>query len=233
VQYALTTPFQADATPGCGPYCNKPNSSRVTTTTTDERPRPLDGGKNSSSSSSPAGVGVGVVVVGEWPQPLDGGNGRCGQPVCEAGALGCGVPNATAKAEGPDPDAPGCGPPSYAVSALNERATRVCVCVCVCARARRCCSVCVCAERTYQRTGSTKHHHHSDKHSNSDNNDNNNNNNNNNGKTEKKENNNDDDGKQTKRMAGSCVLGRFLRYFCFLIFLVFFRTGPGDAAPIE
>ena len=45
--------------------------------------------------------------------------------MCEAGSLGCGVPNETAKALGPDPDAPGCGPPSFAVSLLNGRAKDV------------------------------------------------------------------------------------------------------------
>ena len=37
--------------------------------------------------------------VGDWPQPTNGGNGRCGPPQCEAGSLGCGTPNATAKAQ--------------------------------------------------------------------------------------------------------------------------------------
>ena len=39
--------------------------------------------------------------------------------------MGCGVPNETAKNLGPDPSAPGCGPPSYAVSLLNGRAKQV------------------------------------------------------------------------------------------------------------
>eukprot|EP00658_Telonema_sp_P-2_P065582 TRINITY_DN54791_c0_g1_i2.p1 TRINITY_DN54791_c0_g1~~TRINITY_DN54791_c0_g1_i2.p1 ORF type:complete len:348 (+),score=47.93 TRINITY_DN54791_c0_g1_i2:37-1080(+) len=60
-----------------------------------------------------------------WPQPKNGGNGRCGPPRCEAGSLGCGVPNATAKEHSPDPSAPGCGPPTYAVSKLNSRAAAV------------------------------------------------------------------------------------------------------------
>ena len=90
VLYALTTPFQADALPSCGKYCNAP-------------------------ASAPLG----------WPQPTDGGNGRCGPPICAPGSLGCGVPNATAKAQSPDPSAPGCGPPSYAVRVLNEAAAGV------------------------------------------------------------------------------------------------------------
>ncbi len=84
VVYALTTPFQADALPSCGPYCNAPAKEEV---------------------------------VG-WPQPTDGGNGRCGPPLCAPGSLGCGVPNETAKAQSPDPSAPGCGPPTYAVTVL-------------------------------------------------------------------------------------------------------------------
>ena len=94
VVYALTTPFQADALPSCGPYCNAP-------------------------PPAPHGAPVG------WPQPTDGGNGRCGPPLCAPGSLGCGVPNATAKAQSPDPSAPGCGPPTYAVSVLNEAAAGV------------------------------------------------------------------------------------------------------------
>ena len=94
VQYALPTPFQADATEGCGPYCS---------------PGPIN---DSSRALS-------------WPQPTNGGSGRCGPPVCKAGSLGCGVPNATAKALGPDPSAPGCGPPTFAVSTLNNAATGV------------------------------------------------------------------------------------------------------------
>ena len=93
VIYALTTPFQPDSLPACGPYCNVPNASLE------------------------AALG--------WPQPTNGGNGRCGPPHCEAGSLGCGVPNATAKAASPDPDAPGCGPPTYAVSVLNKAAEGV------------------------------------------------------------------------------------------------------------
>mmetsp|Transcript_25527 Transcript_25527/g.50266 ORF Transcript_25527/g.50266 Transcript_25527/m.50266 type:complete len:344 (-) Transcript_25527:103-1134(-) len=94
VQYALTTPFEADAQPGCGPYCNAPPKTLL------ESPTP-------------------------YPQPKNGGNGRCGPPICEAGSLGCGVPNATAKAHSPDPNAPGCGPPTYAVTKLNQRAKGV------------------------------------------------------------------------------------------------------------
>ena len=93
VMYALTTPFQADSLPSCGPYCNVPNTS--------------------------------LWSPGEWPQPTNGGNGRCGPPACAQGALGCGVPNATAKANSPDPNAPGCGPPTYAVSVLNNAASTV------------------------------------------------------------------------------------------------------------
>eukprot|EP00656_Telonema_subtile_P030566 TRINITY_DN33548_c0_g1_i1.p2 TRINITY_DN33548_c0_g1~~TRINITY_DN33548_c0_g1_i1.p2 ORF type:complete len:188 (+),score=23.23 TRINITY_DN33548_c0_g1_i1:164-727(+) len=92
VQYALTTPYQADALPDCGPYCSAgPTSSQT---------------------------------LG-WPQPTNGGNGRCGPPRCTAGALGCGVPNATAKALSPDPAAPGCGPPTHSVSLLNTQAATV------------------------------------------------------------------------------------------------------------
>ena len=91
VIYALTTPFQADELPSCGPYCNIP----------------------------PPAAGLG------WPQPTNGGNGRCGPPACAAGALGCGVPNATAKANSPDPSAPGCGPPTHAVTVLNNAAKAV------------------------------------------------------------------------------------------------------------
>lgn len=91
VIYALTTPFQADSLPSCGPYCNAP----VTATGAD------------------------------WPQPTDGGNGRCGPPICAPGSLGCGVPNATAKAQSPDPNAPGCGPPTNAVTVLNKAASGV------------------------------------------------------------------------------------------------------------
>lgn len=90
VMYILTTPFEADELPACGPYCNMPNSS-----------------------------------VGDWPQPTNGGNGRCGPPQCVAGSLGCGVPNVTAKAQSPDPNAPGCGPPTHAVTVLNTAARAV------------------------------------------------------------------------------------------------------------
>eukprot|EP00037_Helgoeca_nana_P025837 m.286430 g.286430 ORF g.286430 m.286430 type:complete len:339 (-) comp27056_c0_seq5:104-1120(-) len=90
VQYALTTPFQADAIEDCGPFCS---------------PGP---------TADARGLG--------WPQPINGGNGRCGPPRCAPGSLGCGVPNATAKALGPDPTAPGCGPPSNAVTKLNQAA---------------------------------------------------------------------------------------------------------------
>jgi len=93
VLYILTTPFQADDLPACGPYCNVPNAS--------------------------AGASL-----GDWPQPT-GGNGRCGPPTCAAGSLGCGTPNATAKAQSPDPSAPGCGPPTHAVSVLNVAARSV------------------------------------------------------------------------------------------------------------
>ena len=95
--YALTTPFQADELPACGPYCNLPN----TTTTTSE------------------------ASLIDWPQPTNGGNGRCGPPQCIAGSLGCGVPNITAKAQSPDPNAPGCGPPTHAVGVLNAAAEGV------------------------------------------------------------------------------------------------------------
>lgn len=91
VLYALTTPFEADALPSCGPYCNVPPAA----------------------------------AYGDWPQPTNGGNGRCGPPACAPGALGCGVPNATAKAASPDPGAPGCGPPTHAVSVLNDAAAAV------------------------------------------------------------------------------------------------------------
>jgi hypothetical protein len=90
VQYALTTPFQADAIEDCGPFCS---------------PGP---------TADASGLG--------WPQPINGGSGRCGPPRCAPGSLGCGVPNATAKALGPDPTAPGCGPPTNAVTKLNQAA---------------------------------------------------------------------------------------------------------------
>ena len=99
VQYALTTPFQADATPGCGSYCS-PGPTTPPTNLLNFAPTP-------------------------YPQPLNGGNGRCGPPVCVEDTLGCGVPNATAKAHSPDPNAPGCGPPTFAVSKLNARAATI------------------------------------------------------------------------------------------------------------
>ena len=104
VQYALTTPFQADERPDCGPYCSPGPTGLV-----EERTM------FTSSTSPPP----------PYPQPANGGNGRCGPPLCEPGALGCGVPNATAKAHSPDPSAPGCGPPTHAVTKLNERAAGV------------------------------------------------------------------------------------------------------------
>lgn len=93
VLYALTTPYEADALPACGAYCDAP----------------------------PAAAALGAT----WPQPTNGGNGRCGPPQCVAGSLGCGVPNATSKATSPDPSAPGCGPPSFAVTQLNGAAAGV------------------------------------------------------------------------------------------------------------
>jgi hypothetical protein len=104
VMYALTTPFQADELPSCGPYCNIPN-----TTTTNRR--------TEEYSYS--------AFISDWPQPTNGGNGRCGEPLCEEGSLGCGIPNATAKANSPDPTAPGCGPPTHAVGVLNAAAEEV------------------------------------------------------------------------------------------------------------
>ena len=100
VEYILTTPFQADDLPACGPYCNVPNSSEA------------------------AALALLGSEPGDWPQPT-GGNGRCGPPQCVAGSLGCGVPNATAKAQSPDPSAPGCGPPTHAVTVLNTAAVSV------------------------------------------------------------------------------------------------------------
>ena len=99
VQYALTTPFQADALPACGPFCS---------------PGPT--GDVSAAASADPSVGA---YPESYPQPKNGGNGRCGPPVCAPGSLGCGVPNATAKKLGPDPTAPGCGPPSFAVTKLK------------------------------------------------------------------------------------------------------------------
>lgn len=98
VLYALGTPFEADALPSCGPYCNAPNTTLE---------------------------GAALSPLPEWPQPTDGGNGRCGPPACVAGGLGCGVPNETAKASSPDPGAPGCGPPTNAVDVLNKAAMGV------------------------------------------------------------------------------------------------------------
>ena len=95
VLYALTTPFQADSLPSCGPYCNVPNATSA------------------------------LLGSSEWPQPTNGGNGRCGPPLCQEGGLGCGVPNATSKAASPDPSAPGCGPPTNAVAVLNGAASQV------------------------------------------------------------------------------------------------------------
>ena len=98
VVYILTTPYQPDALPACGEYCNAPNATVVS----DLQP-----------------------TLGDWPQPTNGGNGRCGPPQCAPGSLGCGVPNATAKANSSDPNAPGCGPPTYAVTVLNDAAKTV------------------------------------------------------------------------------------------------------------
>ena len=95
--YILSTPYEADALPSCGPYCNAPTPAELMATTA-------------------------AAATAPWPQPTNGGNGRCGPPACTAGALGCGTPNATAKANSPDPDAPGCGPPSFAVTQLNGAA---------------------------------------------------------------------------------------------------------------
>lgn len=109
VQYALTTPFEADAQPACGPYCSP-------------------GRVNLTMAGPPAhrdGLDARLRDGATWPQPINGGNGRCGPPMCEPGSIGCGVPNKTAKALGPDPSAPGCGPPTYAVTKLNERAEGV------------------------------------------------------------------------------------------------------------
>ena len=100
VSYVLTTPFQADSLPACGPYCNVP-------------------------TPTPTPSAASLTAYHEWPQPTNGGNGRCGPPQCIAGSLGCGVPNATAKASSPDPSAPGCGPPTYAVTVLNNAAKGV------------------------------------------------------------------------------------------------------------
>ena len=54
VVYASTTPYEAEALPSCGAFCDAPKAA-------------------------------------EYPQPRNGGNGRCGPPACEAGAPGCGV----------------------------------------------------------------------------------------------------------------------------------------------
>ena len=98
VQYALTTPFQADALPACGPFCDRPSNTAAESEYGDDL---------------------------SWPQPVNGGNGRCGPPMCEIGSLGCGVPNATAKALGPQPESPGCGPPTFAVAKLNAAAAGI------------------------------------------------------------------------------------------------------------
>jgi hypothetical protein len=108
VVYALTTPFQADSLPSCGPYCNVPAAL-----------------KNQNNLTTSYGPPAALTVAEIWPQPTDGGNGRCGPPLCAVGSLGCGVPNETAKAQSPDPNAPGCGPPTYAVTVLNEAASGV------------------------------------------------------------------------------------------------------------
>ena len=95
VMYILGTPFEADDLPACGPYCDVPNATSA------------------------------AALGGAWPQPTNGGNGRCGPPQCAPGGPGCGVPNATAKAQSPDPNAPGCGPPTHAVTVLNTAAQAV------------------------------------------------------------------------------------------------------------
>ena len=115
VQYAMTTPFQADALPDCGPYCSP---GPVNSTGIGERSGdPVSSFSSSSSSLQPPEE--------PYPQPKNGGNGRCGPPLCQPGSLGCGVPNATAKARSADPTAPGCGPPTNAVTKLNARAAIV------------------------------------------------------------------------------------------------------------
>lgn len=65
VLYALTTPFEADHAPGCGPYC-------ANHTATAEQ--------------------VYTAKYTDIPQPKADGNGRCGPPACEKGSYGCGVP---------------------------------------------------------------------------------------------------------------------------------------------
>ena len=109
VLYILTTPFQSEALDGCGPYCSAGPTGSPT-----PAPFPLE---ESELTASP--------TTGYPPQPKNGGNGRCGPPRCVEGSLGCGVPNATAKATSPDPSAPGCGPPDFAVSKLNAQAVGV------------------------------------------------------------------------------------------------------------
>ena len=110
VQYALTTPFQPDALPDCGPYCSP---GPVNATGIGELSGPLFSSFLLTPEEKP------------YPQPKNGGNGRCGPPMCQQGSLGCGVPNATAKARSTDPTAPGCGPPTNAVTKLNARAAIV------------------------------------------------------------------------------------------------------------
>ena len=63
--YALTTPFEADANPGCGPFC-----------------------ANHTMSAEE----VYTLRHTTIPQPKADGNGRCGPPACVAGSLGCGTP---------------------------------------------------------------------------------------------------------------------------------------------
>ena len=109
VQYALTTPFQPDALPDCGPYCS---------------PGPVNTTGGGEEFGEHFGEEFGEFGA-PYPQPKNGGNGRCGPPMCQEGSLGCGVPNATAKARSTDPTAPGCGPPTNAVAKLNARAAMV------------------------------------------------------------------------------------------------------------
>lgn len=108
----MTTPFEADAVEGCGPYCS---------------PGPRGGAYalDEIAPEKPLFAAAFAPPPPPYPQPKNGGNGRCGPPVCTAGALGCGVPNATAKAHSLDPTAPGCGPATNAVTHLNERAAAV------------------------------------------------------------------------------------------------------------
>ena len=114
LQFALTTPFQADALPDCGPYCS---AGPTNTTMAAIAAASAAAGTMTTTTTTPAPT--------PYPQPANGGNGRCGPPMCAAGSLGCGVPNATAKARSPDPAAPGCGPPSHAVAKLNGRAATI------------------------------------------------------------------------------------------------------------